>query len=225
MKATNRLNGNWQSLVNKVADYVPFTASNLIWRLLDGSNKSLLDVGCGPGRAGGIIKRHRDVFSVGVDVFCPYLKLCRENGTHDELIRCDVRRLPFRGKSFDVVLCKEVVEHLVMQEGDDLIKELEQIARRQIIITTPVGIYEQHEYDKNPFQEHRSARMPADLKRYGFTVRGVGIRGLHGEGGFQSRVPKLFRWLLDIIYVLAGPVAYFFPSLACYMVCNKELKN
>ena len=224
MKATNRPNGNWQRLVNKMAEYVPFTASNLVWYLLDSSNKSLLDVGCGPGRAGGIIKRHRTIFSVGVDIFSPYLKLCQENHTYDELIRCDVRQLPFRGKSFDAVLCKEVIEHLDMQEGDDLIKELEQIARRQVIITTPVGTYKQHEYDNNPFQEHRSARKPSDLKRYGFTVRGIGIRGMHGERGFQSRVPRPVRWMLDILYVLAGPVVYFFPSLACYMVCSKELQ-
>ena len=225
MEAINEVEGNWAGLVSKVAEYIPFTASNLVWHLIDSSSKSLLDVGCGLGGVGGIIKRHRTIFSVGIDIFSPYLKHCKENHTHDELIRCDVRRLPFREKSFDAVLCKEVIEHLDMQEGDELIKELERMARRQVIITTPVGTYKQHAYDNNPFQEHRSAREPSDLRRYGYTVRGVGIRGMHGEGGLQSHAPKPVRWLLDILYVIVGPVVYFLPSLACYMVCSKELAN
>lgn len=223
MKETYRTNGNWQSFVNKVAEYIPFTASNLVWRLLHSSNTTLLDVGCGPGRVGEIIKRHKSIYSVGVDIFSPYLKRCQDNHTHDELIQCDIRHLPFRENSFDAVLCKDVIEHLDSQEGDKLIKELEKIARRQVIITTPMGNYGQHEYDDNPFQEHRSTWKPADLRRYGLTVRGIGIRGMHGERGLHSRVPKMLRWLLDIMYVLAGPVVYFFPSLACYMIGTKKL--
>lgn len=214
---------NWQKLANKLAEYVPFTASNLIWRLLDGSNRSLLDVGCGPGRPAGIIKRHRPMFLAGTDIFVPYLQHCQQNHTHDELIRCDLRNLPIREKSFDAALCKEVIEHLDKQEGDALIKKLEKIARQQVIITTPVGRYEQHEYDGNPFQEHKSARKPADMRNYGFTVRGVGVRGMHGEGGLQACLPQALRWLIDICYVLAGPVVHFFPELACYMVCSKKL--
>lgn len=224
METTNRFVSNREGFVNKVAEYIPFAASNLIWRFLNNSNQSLLDVGCGSGRPGGIIKRHRNVFSVGVDIFRPYLQHCKENHTHDELIQCDVRKLPFKKKSFDAVLCKEVIEHLDKQEGDELIKELERVAQSQLILTTPVGAYEQHEYDDNPFQQHRSAREPSDLKHYGFTVRGVGIRSMHGERGFQSRIPQPFRWLLDILYVLAGPFVYFLPKFACHMVCTKRLK-
>ncbi len=225
MEATNRSASSWEGLVNKVAEYVPFTASNLVWRFLDDSNKSLLDAGCGPGKSGGIIKRHKSIFSVGVDIFRPCLQHCKENHTHDELIQCNIIKLPFKAKSFDVVVCKEVIEHLDRQEGDELIKELDQIARRQVIITTPVGVYQQREYDSNPFQEHRSAREPSDLRCYGYIVRGVGFRGMHGEGGFQSRIPQAFRWLLDILYVLVGPFVYFFPKFACYMVCTKRLNK
>lgn len=226
MEVINRSASNWEGLVNKVAEYVPFTGSNLVWRFLrNNSSESLLDVGCGPGRPGAIIKRHKNIFSVGVDIFRPYLQYCRENHTHDELIQCNVRKLPFKKRSFDAVLCKEVMEHFDRQEGDELIKELEQIARRQVIITTPVGGYKQHEYNGNPFQEHRSAREPTDMRRYGYAVRGVGIRGMHGEGGFQSRIPEAFRWLLDILYVSAGPFVYFFPKFACYMVCTKRLNK
>ena len=74
---------SWEGLVNWIAEYVPFTASSLIWRRLDSSSKTLLDVGCGPGRPGQIIKRHRKVFTVGTDIFLPYLQTCHQHQTHD----------------------------------------------------------------------------------------------------------------------------------------------
>jgi SAM-dependent methyltransferase len=218
------IKGSWKNLANKAAEYIPFTGSNLLWHFLDSQSHSLLDVGCGTGRAGAIIKRHRrHIFMVGVDVFMPYLQNCRENNIYNTLIYCDARRLPFREKTFDVAICREVIEHLEHQEGQELIEKLEQIAQRQVIVTTPVGVYEQHEYDGNPFQEHKSFREPRDLRCLGYTVRGVGIRKMHGEQGLQSHFPNSLTWLLDILYVLAGPVVYFFPKRACYMVCTKKL--
>lgn len=212
----------WESLVDRMGEYVPFTASNLVWRLLDNSSKSLLDAGCGPGKPGRIIKRHRNIFTVGADIFFPYLISGKERQIHDEYVLCDVRKLPFKENSFDVVLCKEVIEHLEKAEGEEVIREMEQIARRQVIITTPVGIWVQPEYDSNPFQEHLSAREPIEMETLGYTVRGVGIRGMHGEQGFQEHFPQFLGFLLDIMYVLAGPIVYFFPKWACFMVCIKR---
>lgn len=218
------IKGSWKNLANKAAEYIPFTGSNLLWRFLDSQSQSLLDVGCGTGRAGAIIRRHRgNIFMVGVDIFMLYLQDCRKNNSYNALIYCDAKWLPFRQKTFDVAICREVIEHLERQEGEELIKKLEQIARGQVIVTTPVGVYEQHEYKGNPFQEHKSFREPHDLRRLGYTVRGVGIRNMHGEQGLQSRFPNSLTWLLDILYVLAGPVVYFLPNWACYMVCTKKL--
>ncbi|MCJ7791619.1 MAG: class I SAM-dependent methyltransferase [Dehalococcoidia bacterium] len=196
------IKGSWENLVNKAAEYIPFTGSNLLWRFLDSQSQSLLDVGCGTGRAGAIIRRHRgDILMVGVDIFMPYLQNCRKNNIYNALIYCDARRLPFMKKTFDVVICREVIEHLERQEGEELIKKPEQIAQRQVIVTTPAGVYGQHEYDGNPFQEHKSFREPCDLRRLGYTVRGVGIRKMHGEQGLQSHFPNSLTWLLDILHL------------------------
>ena len=221
---------SWEGLGNKFAEYVPFTASGLVWRRLDRANKTLLDVGCGPGRPGEIIKRHRDVYTVGTDIFLPYLKNCQQHQSHDEIVQCDVRFLPFGSESFDAVLCKEVVEHLRKQEAGDLVKQLEQIARRQVIITTPVGrepedVYQEHAPNNNPFERHRSAMKPKELRKLGYTVRGVGIYNSYGEQGLIRRFPRFLRWVLEIAYVLAGPVVYFFPEIAGDMVCVKNLKR
>lgn len=226
---------SWQGLGNKFAEYMLFTASSLVWRSLDNSNKSLLDAGCGPGRPGEIIKRHRNICTVGADIFLPYLKNCQQKQSHDAVVQCDIKFLPFRSKSFDAVLCKEVIEHLGRQEADELIRQLEQIARRQVIITTPVGmepeevmpedVYQGHTPNNNPFERHRSAMKPKELRKLGYTVRGVGIYNAYGEHGLIRRFPRYLRWALDIAYVLAGPIVYFFPKIAGDMVCAKNLKR
>lgn len=216
--------GIWKSLVEKLVEYMPFTATNMVWRMIDTSSKSLLDVGCGPGEVGRVIRRHRDIYLVGVDAYIPYLDHCRKINSHDELVQCDVRKLDFEDESFDVVLCKELIEHLEKADVYEFIRRIERIARKQIIITTPVGRYEAHACDGNDLQEHRSAWRPFELKEMGYSVRGVGLRGLFGEEGIYTHVPGFARPIADIIYVLVGPVVFFFPQIACHMVCQKNVK-
>jgi SAM-dependent methyltransferase len=215
--------GIWNNLVEKLIEYMPFTATNMVWRMIDNSSTSLLDVGCGLGGVGRVIKRHRDIYSVGVDAYLPYLEHCRETQSHDKLVQRDVRKLTFESKSFDVVLCKEVIEHLEKSEAYELIHKMEDIARKRMIITTPVGKYEAHAHDGNDLQEHKSIWNPAEFKQMGYSVRGVGLRNLYGEGGLRAHLPSLATPIVDIIYVLIGPVVFFLPQLACHMVCIKTL--
>ena len=211
----------WNNLKYKVAEYIPFTATYLAWHMIKSSYKSILDVGCGKGKMGVVIKRHRNLYSVGVDAFAPYVTECRNSNIYNKIIQCDIRNLPFESGSFDVVLCKEVIEHLEKGEAFELLKKLEEIARHKIIVTTPVGRYGQHAYDDNLLQEHKSTWEPDELKKLGYTVRGVGVRKFGGENGIQARWPEFAQPILDVVYVLAGPAVYFLPRMACHMVCQK----
>lgn len=120
----------WNRFVNKFGGYLPFTALNLCLRLLDRLNRSLLDIGCGKGRPAKFISQHRNLFTVGTDIYLPYLKHCKNLRTHNGFVRCDIRKLPFVTKSFDAVLCKEVLEHLTKEKGEKLLREIENIGRR-----------------------------------------------------------------------------------------------
>lgn len=212
-------------LSRRVRPYLPFTALNTAWRSIPRDARSMLDVGCGQGEPMRFIRRKRWLFSVGVDIFLPYLRECRRVGIHDQYIQCDVRSLPFRRKSFDVVLCMEVLEHLDKEDGRNVINALEEIARWRVIITTPVGAHEQHEFDHNPYQQHQVIWQPAEMKALGYKVRGHGIKNLGGMSGRQSPLPRLLRPLVDVAWVLAGPLVCLWPHLAGNMVCIKTIKR
>jgi SAM-dependent methyltransferase len=212
-----------ETLAHRVRPRMPFTALNTVWRILDKNAESILDVGCGKGEPMQFINRHRRFYTVGVDIFEPYIAECRRQGIHDEYLQCDVRHLPFEDNSFDIVICLEVLEHVEAEEGQALLKNLERIARKQVILSTPVGHYEQTSFDGNKHQEHKYLWQPADLEAAGYRVIGIGLRNLGGKSGVQSPLPALLRSLIDVTWVLSGPLTFYFPEVAGDMVCVKNI--
>ena len=211
-------------LAQKLRPYIPFTALNTVWRKLDKDSKLLLDVGCGKGEPMRFINRRKRFYAVGVDIFEPYHQESRKSGCYDELILADIRNPPLKPKSFDIVFAMEVLEHLEKQEGERLLHSMERIVRKQMILSTPVGKYKQDPYDGNPSQEHKHIWNPATIEKLGYKVSGCGIRNIGGRHGLVARLPKKFRPLGDMAWVLAGPLARLFPSLAGDMVCSKRLE-
>ncbi|MBI2482143.1 MAG: class I SAM-dependent methyltransferase [Candidatus Vogelbacteria bacterium] len=77
----------------------------------------------------------------------------------------------FPDKSVDTVFLIDVIEHLDKEEALDLLKQMEKIARVQIIIFTPLGFMPQHHSDGKDawgmnggsWQEHRSGWLPEDF--------------------------------------------------------------
>lgn len=205
--------------------YVPFTELNTVWRCLDKDAKTILDIGCGKGQPMQFINRHKEFCVTGVDAFEPSLKECEQTGVYGDLILGDVLGLFFGKKSFDVVICLALIEHLEKEEGEKLLRKMEGIARKQVIISTPVGEYEQGPLEGNPHQQHKYCWEPHELKEKGYKVRGVGIRGVMGEGALFSRLSKVigaFRW---VPWLLAGPLVYYLPKLAGTQICWKHVKS
>jgi SAM-dependent methyltransferase len=192
---------------------------------MDKEAKTILDVGCGKGEPMKFINRRKQFYAAGTDIFEPYLREAKQQQVHDEYIRCDVRRLPFKSKSFDIVLCLEVLEHLEKEAGEELLQAMEGLARRQVLLTTPVGKYSQKPYDGNPSQEHRHIWHPAELKEKGYQAVTLGLRDLGGEEGLSTHLPGFVKPLSYILWVLAGPFARLFPRLAGEMVCCKRLNT
>jgi SAM-dependent methyltransferase len=93
---------------------------------------SLLDAGCGDGRYFHLVAADPPTERlVGCDISERILATARETaarvGLSPELVRANVESLPFANGSFDLVLCTQVLEHL-LSPGDG-VRELARVLR------------------------------------------------------------------------------------------------
>lgn len=94
------------------------------------NSKMILDAGCGTGWFGEILSDFIPATVVGIDQKLP--KTIRE-----EFLRMAVESPGFKDSSFDCILAKDVIEHLIFPQ--DAMKEFHRILRSggTIIITAP----------------------------------------------------------------------------------------
>lgn len=92
-------------------------------RYLDPQSHSLLDIGC---QELYFYKRLSATYEVTAADYEP---------RHPEVIQEDVQQLTFADKTFDIVLCQQVLEHV--PDPVKAINELQRVCRRQLIITVP----------------------------------------------------------------------------------------
>ena len=179
-----------------------------------------MDLGCGYN---SLIQICDVPFSVGVELFEPYLEESRKKAIHHQYIKADIRKVEFDSKTFDAVIFLEVLEHLTKEEGYQLIKKAEKWARKQIILTTPNGYLNQDVYDGNHLQEHKSGWDVAELNNLGFKVYGInGWKKLRGERGvIKFRPPLLWRVISD----LSQKVVNYFPEYGFQLFAVKKLSS
>lgn len=194
--------------------------------IIDKRAKSILDLACGQGKPMELIKLRMKVKkAVGVDLFEPYIKEAKERKIHDEYIIKDIRKIVFKPNSFDVVMASHVLEHMTKKEALKVLKNMERIARRQVIVATPIGEMYHPPVDGNPLQLHKSHFLPSDFERMGYKTIKYGWRWLLGDNGLVHKVQNdLIRKLLYTFNILASPLYFIFQPLCDYtFVAYKNL--
>ena len=99
--------------------------------LLEGRGASLLDVGCGSGDLPALLHGERAVRIVGLDIKPLHL---REAPRSLRPVAADVRQLPFRARSFDVVTASLFLHHFDGGEVAAVLASLASVARRALVI-------------------------------------------------------------------------------------------
>jgi SAM-dependent methyltransferase len=183
--------------------------------------RSVLDVGCG-GESPIAHVGYRG-WAVGVDLSRDALLDARGTGAHAALVRADASVLArvFRPRSVDATVALDVVEHLERDAAHALLADLEQIARRRVIVFTPNGFVPQPPQPGNPHQEHRCGFTADDLRARGYRVRGIhGLWCVSGPFGDVRWLPGvLWRRVAD----LTAPLVYPIPRLAFALLAIKDL--
>lgn len=205
---------------------LPFTYSWLIKRNINKMGiKTILELGCGQGYFGNLLNNNSIYEITGVEIFDPYIKECKKGGKYLKVIKADItKKLSFKNKSFDAVVCLQTIEHIEKKAGVSLIKEMERIAKNLVLTSTPNGNCIQEEYDSNKYQRHLSAWTPYDFKKRGYRIFGTGLKwvyGIHSHIGDSMDITKLPLYFISFIM---NPFAYIFPNIAAQLVAIK-LKN
>jgi ubiquinone/menaquinone biosynthesis C-methylase UbiE len=104
----------------------------------DADRLAFLDVGCGDGTYEVLLERdfHR---LVGLDIRPQDLRTAKTHvgdKSKVDFILGDIYHLPFNERSFDVVLCSEVLEHL--HEPERGLRELSYVFRKGLLLTVPI---------------------------------------------------------------------------------------
>ena len=157
--------------------------------------ETVLDVGCGYGRWGGLIRSNfweaglaTPPFVDGLDAFEPNVSLCVSSGNYR---RVWLQQLPgpIDGR-WDTVLASEIIEHMEQRDVPTVLDALESVANRRVIITTPNFPYYRGGSETivgfNEFEAHHAYVSQHDLVRRGYQVTGA---------GFCNPRSRLFRGL------------------------------
>lgn len=183
----------------------------------------ILDVGC--GARSPIAKIPKTFRAVGADIFKKSIERSRQARIHDEYIVGDVKKIGEKvaKKSFDAVIALDLIEHLSRKDGERLLKTMETIARKKVIVMTPNGFYRQEPYENNSYQIHKSGWLTRDFTKRGYTVYGIrGLKFLRGEYA-TIRWKPWFVW--GTISALSQYILLWFPTLSHQLFAVKKIAS
>jgi hypothetical protein len=186
------------------------------------SCKSILDVGCGEGSP--IQKVKKSIYKEGIDVYSPSIVISKKSKIHNKYTLGDIKKLHtfYKPKSFEAVIAIDVIEHFTKLEALKLIKDMEKIAIKKIVLMTPNGFCKQEHTDGNTHQNHKSGWTKKDLEELGYTVRGLrGLKWLRGEYATIKWSP----WIVwgTIAFIIEAPL-YYLPSLSYHLIGIKDIE-
>lgn len=184
----------------------------------DLKGKVVLDVGCGRGLNGSLIRATRDWSGaklIGMDINKGCLDFCRHFNIYDKLVQARLPKLPFKDKSIDFLICTEVIEHLTKKEGITLLTEIDRVCKERAIISTPNLFFDTLHGKKE--DEHKSTWSTKDFTSLGYKAHGLGLRTplLLND--------KLLR-VKQALYYLFTPLSYFVPEIGGGLFCVKDYR-
>jgi hypothetical protein len=163
-------------------------------------------------------------YTVGVDAFEPAIEESKKLGIHSEYKLMYWRKLrqEYKDKSNDCVCALDFIEHLSKNDGIKLIRFMERIARKKVIISTPNGFLPQGIYYDNPLQIHLSGWDSNEMKEMGYRVIGTnGWKPLRGEVGIIKWHPRFFWGRFSLLSQLLVANR---PSIAFGILCIKDFR-
>ena len=126
-----------------------------------GTQKDILkivDVGCGEGTYKKLLGDK--YYWIGVEIWKDYIKKYNLKSLYNEIIEGDIREIPL--PDADCIIFGDVIEHL---PRIDALKLLGQSVEKykHLVLSIPIGKYEQGAIEGNPNEEHKATWYFDDL--------------------------------------------------------------
>lgn len=210
---------------------IPFSFLWQFSRAINGGIKNVLDIGCGDGSLMKLLAYGKDWKITGIDIYPKSLKAAKRAGVYDMLIEGDVidvaRDLISKKRGFDLVFCSNILEHLSKKRGITLLKQIEKLAAKKVVISVPNGFMDNPKefLGNNRFQKHKSGWEKKEFTLLGYRVYGTGLKFVWSENGLgRSRI--FFVSVLSRFFsLILSPVMYFFPEFASGLMAIKTYEK
>jgi SAM-dependent methyltransferase len=141
----------------------------------------VLDAGCGSGRLFTYDLRGRASLVVGVDLTADVA----HNPNIDAPLRGSLTALPFASETFDLIICKHVLEHL--EEPESAFRELARVLRPggRLLVLTPNRLH---------YVPLLASLLPHRVHRLVARGRGLTPMEVHPTL-YRANTPRRLRWL------------------------------
>jgi 2-polyprenyl-3-methyl-5-hydroxy-6-metoxy-1,4-benzoquinol methylase len=135
--------------------------------------RSVLDIGCGFGKYGVLLREYLDVWNeridpqswkvqlVGIDAFAEYRNPIWDYVYQKIYVGEAQKLLPALGE-FDLILIADVIEHLEHREAVELVRACLEKSP-VVMVSTPRDFYPQHDLCDNPYEMHRNLWRRSDF--------------------------------------------------------------
>ncbi len=181
--------------------------------------RSCLDIGCG---AGSPARHLHFEYSVGVEGYPPALEEAKKHRTHNDFRLASAAELDkhFSANQFDCCVALDLIEHLTKKDALKLLRDMERIAAKKILLFTPNGYLLQQSHDGD-LQEHLSGWSAEEMQSLGFKVIGMhGHKFLRGEQHQHRFKPAALSGVVSALshYLYTR----WFPKNAAAILCIKD---
>ena len=184
---------------------------------------SVLDVGCGNNSP--LARISKNFYSEGIDIFPDNIKESKKKSIHDKYKIGNIKNISqyYKKRSFDIVICIDVIEHFKKDDAIKIMADMEKIAKKKVIILTPNGYFHQNVIENNPYQKHYSSWDRKDFESLGYIVKGLrGLKYLRGKL-FNIKWKPWFFW--GFITVISEIILYPFPALCFDLIAVKNVRQ
>jgi len=210
-----------------------FPSIELYIKKLMKNYNSFVDLGCGPNSPVQILNKIKQFNSLGVDGSKESIEESKIKNIHANYLQSKILETKLKSKSYDVAISLDVLNLQSKDDGFKLIKEMERIASKRVIILVPNGKIEEPDeikllseskYKSNyDFLKWRSTWTADEMRKLGYEV--VGINGLKflKKANASPRIKPSFLGVLISDFTQLFTV--FFPSKAFHLLCYKDLNK